>query len=72
MTDRATLENLANLFAQILEDVGLGGKVGFAVLVFDFHGGGNLGWVSNAQRGDMIKALQEFIDKNGGASVFAH
>ena len=42
-----------------------GTKVGFALLIFDFGEDGNLAWVSNAEREDMIKALQEFIEKEG-------
>ena len=34
-------------------------QVGFALLMFDFGGGGNLTYLSNANRLDMIKALYE-------------
>lgn len=39
--------------------------VGFALLIFDFGGGGNLAWISNAQREDMLEALKEFMEKEG-------
>lgn len=35
--------------------------VGFALLVFSFGAGGNLAWISNANRSDMIKAVDEWI-----------
>jgi len=41
--------------------------LGFALLVFDFEsqGEGFLTWISNAKRDDMLKALQEFMQKVG-------
>lgn len=39
--------------------------VGFALLVFDFGEGGSLTWISNAERDDMLRALQEFMQKVG-------
>jgi hypothetical protein len=33
---------------------------GFALLVFTFGPGGTMTWISNAQRPDMLQALQEF------------
>jgi len=69
MTDRAILEKAAKAITLMLEDMGLQ-TVGFA-LVFDFGSGGYLAWVSNA-RADMLKVIQEFIDKNGGVGIFAH
>lgn len=44
---------------------GLPEGVGFALLLFDFGADGNLTWISNAQRDDMLKALQEFMRKVG-------
>lgn len=38
-------------------------KVGFALMVFSFDGP-EYTWLSNANRGDMVKALQEFIRRN--------
>ena len=71
MTDRSILEKAAKAITLMLEDMGLK-KVGFAVLVFDFGSGGNLGWVSNAERSTMIEAMKEFVEKNGGLSIFTH
>lgn len=38
--------------------------MGFTLLMFDFGEGGNMFYISNAQRDDVIKSMQEFIDKN--------
>jgi len=40
--------------------------MGFALLVFPF-GGGDLLYISNAQRADMVKTMQEFIAKQANA-----
>lgn len=37
---------------------------GFALLVFTF-GGGTMTYISNADRQDMLKAMQEFLQKQG-------
>ena len=75
MTDRAVLEGLAreigHTIAIAIDDmpksVDTKRGIGFALLLFDFGGKGNLAWISNAQRPDMIKALGEFIEKEGVA-----
>ena len=36
---------------------------GFSLLIFSFGEGGNMFYTSNAQREDMIRAMQEFIQK---------
>lgn len=36
---------------------------GFSLLVFSFREGGNMFYVSNARREDMIRSMQEFIAK---------
>lgn len=38
--------------------------MGFTLLMFDFGGGGNMFYISNGQRKDVLKSMQEFIDKN--------
>lgn len=77
MTDRGTLEILAGEAAARIGvelKAALPKDVGFAVLVFDFGPKGNLAYVSNAHRADMLKAMQEFIAKHqapgGVPSVF--
>jgi hypothetical protein len=75
-TDRGTLELVAveasrKIGRELKQSMPEG--VGFAVLVFDFGGKGNLAYVSNAQRPDMLRAMREFITKNeagGVSSVF--
>ena len=37
---------------------------GFSLLIFSFGEGGNMFYTSNAQREDMIRAMQEFIQKH--------
>lgn len=37
--------------------------VGFSLIVFDFGEGGNLAYVSNANRSDMIRSLEELLAK---------
>jgi hypothetical protein len=37
--------------------------MGFTVLMFDYGPGGNVFYLSSAKREDMLKAMQEFIDK---------
>jgi hypothetical protein len=44
-------------------DKGGDGKWGFALMIFSFDGP-EFTWISNAQRADMVKAMQEFITKN--------
>lgn len=48
----------------LVERYSKGGKrMGFALMIFDFDGPAFV-WTSNAQRADMVKALQEFINRN--------
>lgn len=42
---------------------GLPAGVGFGLLLFDFGEGGNLTWISNGSREEMIKALRDCADK---------
>lgn len=37
--------------------------MGFSLLLFDFGDGGNMFYLSSAQREDMLKAMKEFISK---------
>lgn len=39
------------------------GKMGFALLVFDFNNPGISNYISNADRQDMIKSLRETADR---------
>lgn len=38
--------------------------MGFALLMFDFGEGGNMFYISNGQREDVVKAMQEFVDSH--------
>jgi hypothetical protein len=40
-----------------------GRRYGFALMIFDFGKGGDLFYTSNAQREDMVRLMQEFIEK---------
>lgn len=46
-------------------------KMGFMLMVFDFGEGGRrrMSYISNAERGDILKALQEFIEKHPDADT---
>lgn len=54
----------------ILKDLGkiigssLPKGVGFSLFIFDIGEGGNMFYISNADRQDMIKAMKEFIERN--------
>lgn len=41
-------------------------NMGFTLLIFDYGEGGNMFYSSSAKRGDMIKAMEEFIEKQTG------
>jgi hypothetical protein len=41
-----------------------GVKCGFALLVFDFGADGFMNYISNANRDDMIRAMEEFIARH--------
>jgi predicted hydrocarbon binding protein len=38
---------------------------GFTLLIYTFGEGGTMTYISNAQREDMLKAMQEFLQKQG-------
>jgi len=54
----ANARKLARLVGQDLPK-----GVGFTLLLFDFGHGGHLTYVSNAERGDMLRALDEFRER---------
>ena len=55
---RRTINELALLIRQRLPS-----GYGFMVLAFNFGGGGNMFYASNADRGDMLLAIREFLQK---------
>ena len=38
--------------------------LGITLMIFNFGEKGTMSYISNAERGDMIEAMLEFIDKN--------
>ena len=40
---------------------------GFALLIFSFGEGGSTFYISNAQRGDMLNAMREFMERQTNA-----
>jgi hypothetical protein len=60
-----TLQNAFARFGQVN-----GEKWGFALMIFSFDGP-EFTWISNAQRADMVKTMQEFIARNPPDQVSA-
>jgi hypothetical protein len=57
-----TLESIArDIGRSIGRAIPQNSDIGFALLLFDFGGGGHLTYISNAEREDMIKSLYECI-----------
>ena len=56
------LRELAEILADVLEDI-YNKRMGFGLVVFEFHKVGVGDYVSNAERNDMIKALQELAER---------
>lgn len=80
MITRRELENACLGIAHGLDEmlpklVGSGQRVGFTLLLFEFGEKGNLAYISNAKRADMIQTIKEwlarasptdrFVDVNG-------
>ena len=57
------MKDLGRMMAGAIEDEA-GRAMGFMLMVFDFGEGGTMSYISNANREDVIKTLQEFIDKH--------
>lgn len=78
MSDHGPVEEK---YKEILQDLGrridtgiqnaVGKKVGFVLLMFDFGEPkqGRLNYLSNAERGSMLKALQELVAQMEGEGV---
>lgn len=56
--ERAKMEAHSRAIAEAIAE-SLPEGIGFALLLFDFGEGGNLAWISNANREDMVRALRE-------------
>lgn len=55
------LEHSARYLARKIKAL-LPGGAGFALLIFDLGGPGNIAYCSSAQRQDMVKALKELVE----------
>lgn len=65
---RETMNALALTLDEILNEK-TEERVGFSLLVFDFGEDGTMSYISNAAREDMIKAMEEFLEKQRGAGT---
>jgi hypothetical protein len=61
----AVSREIGNRIGKIIEKYSdtTGRKWGFALMIFSFDGE-EFTWISNAERADMVKAMQEFINRN--------
>lgn len=61
----AAMADLGRSLGTVIRQRGeaMGRVIGFALLTFDMGKGGHLAYVSNADRGDMVRAMKEFIAK---------
>lgn len=66
MIGRVRLEAATRALGESLDEllpkmIGVGERVGFCLVAFDFGDKGNFSYCSNSQRQDMIKLLEEFL-----------
>jgi hypothetical protein len=54
----ATCRSIGRTIAGVLPD-----GAGFTLVLFDFGADGNMTYLSNAQRADMVRMLEELIEK---------
>lgn len=59
---RLVLEKQTREIANVVKERVPAG-VGFALFLFDFGADGNIGYVSTAQRDDMIRLIEEWLTK---------
>lgn len=60
----APLQHVARSLDQALPImIGVQQQVGFALFVFNFGEGGNIAYVSNSSREDMVSAVKEWLVK---------
>lgn len=59
---RLILESQARELGKVLAGECPAG-VGFALLIFDFGETGNLAYVSNGERADVVKAIEELLER---------
>lgn len=61
---RAQLQDLSSQIMRMAEPYAVqatGQRIGITVLVFEFGERGNLAYISNAQRADMIAAVKQWL-----------
>lgn len=63
---RLILEKECRRLADIIAKELPPGQQGFALFLFDFGLPGNLAYVSNGQREDMIKTVREWLERTEG------
>ena len=63
---RAAGEGLAKIIDDALPD-----DVGFGLLIVDYGNDGNLSWISNVDRDDMIATMKDFIAASEGRALEA-
>ena len=61
---KASGEKLADIIASALPP-----NHGFALLIFEFGDSGNLSWISNARRDDMLATRKDFIARHEGRAL---
>lgn len=57
-----TAETVLRDIGRIIKDA-LPPHLGFTLLIYDYGEGGNMFYLSSAQREDMINSMKEFIEK---------
>jgi len=60
---REAMNDIAELINRVIPE-----GTGFTLLVFDYGGKGEMSYISNAERPEMLVALKEFIAANEGRS----
>ena len=59
---RDTLNRIANALDMALNDPDKAPTIGFALFVFEFNKVGRINYISNAERSDMTKAVEEWLE----------
>ncbi len=57
------LRDIGDRIHRAINDSSLAGKMGFALLIFEFGENGATFYISDAQRRDMINVLEEFTER---------
>lgn len=60
---RGVMNGIGHMIDEAIEDHA-DRKMGFMLMVFDYGTGGRMSYISNSKREDILKALQEFIEKH--------